>query len=134
MPVMQQQCVQACMPACQPQCVQQIQVQVQQCAPQCMPSCQPQCNAVFAAPPPPPPMQLTVQCGDPCQCQPGYVQCAPQTCCLRYKNMATRFSKKARKMKAPVHDATLDDEPVNFEELRAEVEKARIEERNGRAD
>lgn len=32
-------------------------------------------------------------CGNPCQCNPGYVECGPQTCCLRYKNMAKRFSK-----------------------------------------
>ncbi|KAK0405684.1 hypothetical protein QR680_018135 [Steinernema hermaphroditum] len=145
-PVIQQQCVQACMPACQPQCIQQIQVPViQQCAPQCMPACQPQCNAAFVVPSAPT-MQLTIQCGDPCQCQPGYVQCAPQTCCLRYKNMATKFSKKAKKMHhAPVeasddpsallnNDAIADDEAIDFARLRAEVDAAQIEERNKRSD
>ncbi|VDO19274.1 unnamed protein product [Heligmosomoides polygyrus] len=45
---------------------------------------------------PRPAAQIAVPCGNPCICQPGYVQCAEAMCCLKYKNMAKKF----RKMKA----------------------------------
>ncbi|VDO39418.1 unnamed protein product [Haemonchus placei] len=98
-------CAPTCMPACAPSCVALHQpalpppppappvapapppapVASLQCSAACMPSCLPSCTQQTA--------QIAVPCGNPCYCQPGYVQCAETMCCLKYRNLASKFRK-----------------------------------------
>uniref|UniRef100_A0A1I7XGR1 Proline-rich protein 9 n=1 Tax=Heterorhabditis bacteriophora TaxID=37862 RepID=A0A1I7XGR1_HETBA len=91
-PVLENPCP-SCQPACDPcsetqysQPVMQLQVpQVMQCVPACQPACQQSCSVQYSN-------QIT-QYSQPttscdsqqCICQRGYVKCAEQTCCLRYR-------------------------------------------------
>ncbi|KHN75990.1 hypothetical protein Tcan_18161 [Toxocara canis] len=84
-------------PPPQPSCVSCSAVQpayhvnvVLQCVPACQPSCQPSCTAQ--------PVSIqsqynmaTTSCGaQSCVCSIGYVQCAQQICCLRYRFVKRR--------------------------------------------
>ncbi|EYB99299.1 hypothetical protein Y032_0123g1131 [Ancylostoma ceylanicum] len=117
-------CAPSCMPACAPSCVAvnpapppppppapQVPAAVPfagpTCVAPCMPSCLPTCiQQVQTA-------QIAVPCGNPCICQPGYVQCAETMCCLKYKNMAVKFRrlKEAAKNRQD-HEQPLQDSPM----------------------
>ncbi|KAK6054312.1 hypothetical protein COOONC_08183 [Cooperia oncophora] len=88
-------CAPSCMPACAPSCVAlqpmlppppppmtpapatPAPVASLQCAASCMPSCLPSCTQQVQT------AQIAVPCGNPCYCQPGYVQCAETMCCIK---------------------------------------------------
>lgn len=60
--------------------------------------------------------QLVMPCGEPCTCLPGYVECAPNTCCLRYKNMARRYSKTFNQLKQKVFHSPSNKNTYSREE------------------
>lgn len=127
-------CSPQCIPACAPSCVSNqppgppmvlpptgpigvppFPHSGPQCPTPCMPACLPACIQRLQT------AQIAVPCGNPCICQPGYVQCAEAMCCLKYKNMAKKF----RKMKATATTGEVLHGDQDFNSVTLQAERIR---------